>query len=521
MGLCTELECEKFACIESFAMPEVVALERAHARVGTTIAGKYRLDRLLGVGGMASVYAATHRNNKRVAVKVLHAELSIHADLRQRFMREGYVANTLDHSGAVAVLDDDVTEDGSAFLVMELLVGATLAEVAEHLGGRLPLRAVLAAADQVLDVLAAADAHNIVHRDIKPANLFLTTSGVVKVLDFGVARMRDVQGQHTTHTGVALGTPAFMAPEQAIGRTEDVGGRTDLWALGATIFALLTGRAVHEASSGQQQMVYAATRSAESLATIDPAVPAPVVAMVDKALAFHPHARWDHAAVMRRALRDTYRAIFEEDPFPAVLAPLVSYVRGERGVSSGAVASSPLAQTANPMAPTFPATPVDSGGQVRPAPRESSGSGRTAAVSVAGSVSQSRGSLASRARMVAAGTILVVSGALLGAWAMGRGMRTTPVPVAASTGVTGAGPTGASQAPPFPSALTALAPATSGAARAGSSSPGPSASAAASASVSGAARPAAASPVRTRSGAQVDVGSSRSRTPPPDEFDHQ
>src|SRR5258708_6811213 len=135
-------------------MPDVVVEERARARVGTTLNGKYRLDRLLGIGGMASVYAATHRNNKRLAVKVLHPELSIHSDLRVRFMREGYVANTVDHPGAVAVLDDDVTEDGAAFLVMELLQGATLAEVSERRGGTLPLRFVLAAADQVLEVLA-------------------------------------------------------------------------------------------------------------------------------------------------------------------------------------------------------------------------------------------------------------------------------------------------------------------------------------------------------------------------------
>src|SRR5258708_26275726 len=92
------------------AMPEPVIEERGRERIGTTLNGKYRIDRLLGVGGMATVYAATHRNNKRVAVKMLHPELSVHSGLRSRFMREGYVANAVDHPGAVAVLDDDVTE---------------------------------------------------------------------------------------------------------------------------------------------------------------------------------------------------------------------------------------------------------------------------------------------------------------------------------------------------------------------------------------------------------------------------
>ncbi|MGH7298313.1 MAG: serine/threonine-protein kinase, partial [Polyangiaceae bacterium] len=222
-------------------MPEPVVEQRAKARIGTTLNGKYRLDRLLGVGGMASVYAATHRNTKRVAVKVLHTELSVHPGLRTRFMREGYLANTVAHPGAVAVLDDDVAEDGAAFLVMELLEGETLAEAGDRHGGTLPLRAVLAVAYQVLDVLAAASDKNVVHRDIKPPNLFLTRTGHVKVLDFGVARMRQTGGEVATHSGLAMGTPAFMAPEQALGRSDEIDGLTDLWGLGATMFALLTG----------------------------------------------------------------------------------------------------------------------------------------------------------------------------------------------------------------------------------------------------------------------------------------
>src|SRR5450755_1151386 len=148
------------------AMPDAVIEQRARARIGTTLNGKYRLDRLLGVGGMASVYAATHRNNKRVAVKMLHTELSVLEEVRTRFMREGYVANTVEHPGAVAVLDDESAEDGAAaFLVMELLEGETLAEACDRQGGKLPARAVMGVAYQVLEVLAAADAKGIVHRD--------------------------------------------------------------------------------------------------------------------------------------------------------------------------------------------------------------------------------------------------------------------------------------------------------------------------------------------------------------------
>src|SRR5580693_4122965 len=115
---------------------------QAQARVGTTLKDRWRLDALLGVGGMASVYAATHRNQKRVAVKVLHPELSAHPEVRARFLREGYLANTVGHAGAVTVDDDDVLEDGSAFLVMELLEGETLEQRRERAGGKLPLAEV-------------------------------------------------------------------------------------------------------------------------------------------------------------------------------------------------------------------------------------------------------------------------------------------------------------------------------------------------------------------------------------------
>jgi serine/threonine-protein kinase len=330
-------------------MAEPVIEQRARARIGTTLNGKYRIDRLLGVGGMAAVYAATHRNNKRVAVKMLHPELSVHPQLRSRFMREGYVANAVDHPGAVAVLDDDVTEDGAAFLVMELLDGETLAEACDRLGGKLPVRAVLAVAAQVLDVLSAADGKHVVHRDIKPSNLFLTRTGHVKVLDFGVARMREIGPEHSTSSGLALGTPAFMAPEQALGRTDEIDGATDLWALGATMFALVTGAPVHAASTPQEQMVFAATRSAPSLAAADPEVPASVATLVDRALAFQRSARWPSADPMREAVREAYRALYGEDPAPSALVFMASPDK---------VPLSEAASLRSPMASTVPATPV-------------------------------------------------------------------------------------------------------------------------------------------------------------------
>ncbi|MCA9634343.1 MAG: serine/threonine protein kinase, partial [Myxococcales bacterium] len=157
--------------------------DRARHRVNTTLKGKWTLDGVLGVGGMATVYAATHRNQSRVAIKMLHPEVALDAEVTARFLREGYVANTVDHPGTVQVFDDDVTEDGAAFLVMELLEGETLESRWERKGHQLPVSEVLPVVDQLLDVLASAHAKGVIHRDLKPENLFLTKDGRLKVLD--------------------------------------------------------------------------------------------------------------------------------------------------------------------------------------------------------------------------------------------------------------------------------------------------------------------------------------------------
>src|SRR5262245_35849722 len=155
--------------------------ERAQARVGAILRGRWRLDGVLGVGGMATVYAATHRNQARVAIKVLHSEIALDPEVTERFLREGYLANGVEHPGTAKVLDDDVTDDGSPFLVMELLEGETVEARWDRKQRRLPLSEVMAIADQILDVLAAAHNKGIVHRDLKPENLFLTKTGELKI----------------------------------------------------------------------------------------------------------------------------------------------------------------------------------------------------------------------------------------------------------------------------------------------------------------------------------------------------
>jgi serine/threonine-protein kinase len=313
---------------------------RSSARVGTTLRGKYRIDRVLGMGGMAVVYAATHRNLKRFAVKMLHAELSIREDIRARFLREGYAANALDHPGAVSVLDDDVAEDGSAFLVMELLRGDGIDHLWEKGGQRLPLEAVLTIGERLLDVLAAAHAKGVVHRDIKPANVFLTEDGNIKVLDFGIARVRDVvaSGGVTTGTGILLGTPAFMAPEQAHAKSREVDGQSDLWAVGATLFTLLSGQLVHEGENATQLLIRAATTQARSVISVLPGTPPAAAEIIDRALAFEKGARWPSARAMQDAILDTYPALFGR---PVSRAPLLALFPGGDAVLPASPPSGP------------------------------------------------------------------------------------------------------------------------------------------------------------------------------------
>jgi eukaryotic-like serine/threonine-protein kinase len=287
-----------------FCDPVVV---QARARVGTLVGNKWHLDALLGAGGMAAVYAATHRNGTRAALKILHVALSTDRTVRSRFQREGYAANSVGHPGAVRVLDDDILDDGSPFLVSELLDGETLEDRRERLGGRLSVAEVLTYADALLDVLVAAHANGVVHRDLKPDNLFLTRSGQLKVLDFGIARIRDLAvDSHLTKNGALLGTPRFMPPEQARGLAEEVDPQSDLWACGATMFDLLSGRPVFDAPTPHQVLMLAATIPAPAFETVWPEAPPSVACLIDRALAFQKKDRWPDARAMQQAVRAAY-----------------------------------------------------------------------------------------------------------------------------------------------------------------------------------------------------------------------
>jgi eukaryotic-like serine/threonine-protein kinase len=284
--------------------------EVAERRLGQLVGGKWRLERLIGTGGMAAVYAGRRADGASAAVKMLHPEMTLKRDVRERFVREGYVGNRVQHPGAVKIIEHGESE-GEAYLVMELLEGEPLGECVRRLGG-LPVPDLLGYLDQVLEVLAAAHDQGIIHRDIKPDNLFVGADGRMKILDFGLARMLDeVPGEFKTRTGLALGTMPYMAPEQALGKRDQLDGRVDLFALGASAFRILARRRVHEADSEAELLVAMATKPAPPLSTVAPDVPRNVCAIIDLSLAFSKDARYPDARTMQADVR---AALAGQDP---------------------------------------------------------------------------------------------------------------------------------------------------------------------------------------------------------------
>ena len=289
------------------------------ARVGHILNGKWLLDALIEIGGMSAVYAARHRNGRRTAIKMLKTEFARDSEVRRRFLREGYVANKIDHPGAVAILDDDVSEDGVPFLVMELLEGESLAGWLARAGGRIPVPEMLAIALQLLEVLEVAHENGIIHRDIKPGNVFVTKAGHAKLLDFGLARIRDgVLSLIPTASGIVLGTAGYMSPEQARGLPEEIDTRADLFAVGAVIFRAVSGRPVHEKATPFDTIVASMKERVAPFATVVPEAGPVLAAAMDGALSFDKAARWQSARAMAQAIRGAYdEARRRPPPLPA------------------------------------------------------------------------------------------------------------------------------------------------------------------------------------------------------------
>ncbi len=274
---------------------------------GALVAGKYRVIKLLGRGGMGAVYEVEHVGVKRrFALKVMTRDVSEQKDAVRRFTQEAQAAARIGSPNIVDVFDLGEDTDGSLYMVMELLRGRTLHDVDEEM----PIRRAVALTCELLSALSSAHEHGIVHRDVKPQNLFLAektgnSEPVLKVLDFGIAKFREQGDDGTvsdhTKSGVVVGTPLYMAPEQVMGDKE-IDGRVDVWAAGATLFEMLTGRSVHLAPNATAAAVRVVTEKAPRVDTLRTDVDAALADIVEKSLAIERDDRYASADGMKQAL---------------------------------------------------------------------------------------------------------------------------------------------------------------------------------------------------------------------------
>jgi eukaryotic-like serine/threonine-protein kinase len=279
-------------------------------RAGTVVGGKFVLLRRLGEGGVGVVFEAEDTwIGRRVAIKVLHPHLAERSDVLARFRREARAAATIHHPNIVAVFEVGQRHDGSYYIVQELIEGDTLRQhIDEH--GRLTPAAALEILVPIMGALSAAHRAGIVHRDIKPENILLTRSAegeiVPKLIDFGVAKMVATNDHLKTLTGTLVGTPAYMSPEQAGGLLE-ADARTDVWAIGAVLFELLSGACPYQGPTGPIILARILSEPAPSLSVRAPDVPAELAAIVMRALSRDAGARFPTMAAFLEAVIDFAR----------------------------------------------------------------------------------------------------------------------------------------------------------------------------------------------------------------------
>jgi hypothetical protein len=328
--------------------------------VGSIIAETYKITSQLGVGGMGSVWAAEHLRlpGRHVAVKVLHAALAS-GEILLRFRREAEIASRIGHPNIVEVLDFNTLPGGEPFLVMELLDGESLA--ARLRRGRLAEKAALDIARQIGSALFAAHQMNVVHRDLKPDNIFLCPRDVdgelrdhAKVLDFGISKIRNSQTVVTQDAAI-MGTPYYMSPEQATGKNQEIDGRTDIFALGAIVFEMLSGTTVFPGESLPQVIYRVVFEPHPSLAQIVPSTNPRILAAVDRALAKRAGDRFPDMAAFIEAL--TGRPLMTSTGQRASAAAVT-------GVATDATVAPAAAPVASAVAP--PQSPASAGRSVAP-----------------------------------------------------------------------------------------------------------------------------------------------------------
>ena len=275
------------------ALKRDVEEQAAELDIGSVVEGRYRIIELIGEGGMGKVYMAEHVEiGKRVALKVLHASYSRMPDLVERFRREARAASKIGHPNIVDVTDSGATADGSVYFVMEYLEGVELGSVIER-EGALDVARALRISGQICRALSAAHREGIIHRDLKPENIFLITRGgeadIVKVLDFGIAKTTEAEAareRRLTSPGMAMGTPEYMAPEQAAGRAADA--RTDIYSLGAIMYEMCTGLPPYSGENFMEILTKKATQDPPVPITVRTDLPLQVSQLIASAMARDP-----------------------------------------------------------------------------------------------------------------------------------------------------------------------------------------------------------------------------------------
>lgn len=273
--------------------------------IGRTIAGRYEVQGLLGKGGFGAVFAARHTmTGQDVVLKVMRPELALDPIQVKRFMNEARISSQLSHPNTVRTFDFGQTDDGLLYLVMERLHGDELAKILRRDAPLDPVRAMHIAIG-VLKSLSEAHAAGLVHRDLKPGNIFLVNvhgeDDFVKLIDFGIAKSVEGGDDDLTRTGMAIGTPKYMSPEQ--GRAEPLDGRSDLYALGVILFEMLSARLPFEATSAMSMIVKHLQEAPPDLRTLAPqGVPPDLAAVVMRALKKSPWERFRDADEMREQI---------------------------------------------------------------------------------------------------------------------------------------------------------------------------------------------------------------------------
>ncbi len=284
-------------------------VRREEDLVGTTVDDRFTLKEILGIGGMGAVYRAhQHSMDRDVALKLMRPETAGDEQAVRRFFREARAASKLNNPHTITVFDFGQTRDGMLYIAMELLRGRSLAKTLRDLGAPMEPARAIRIADQVLDSLDEAHANGILHRDLKPDNVFLldTRGGedFVKVLDFGIAKMREPGGQSLTGTGMAFGTPTYMSPEQAQARELDA--RSDLYSVGVLLFEMLAGKPPFEAETPLAMALKKVQERAPTVYHVNPDVriPESLERLLASLLDSNPDARPKSASECRALLAE-------------------------------------------------------------------------------------------------------------------------------------------------------------------------------------------------------------------------